>query len=193
MAEALAAVEAALPVLGPIGMLRWAWTQLTSMRTALFLLLLLAVAAVPGSLFPQRPANPFVVTQYIKDNPEYGELLDTLQLYDVYSSAWFSAIYILLFISLNFFVGVFNLLPLLPLDGGHITFSIIEGLRGRSIGREVNDTPEIQINQDRPIFLPLAPSPIIHPDVVNRGRAGPVCRFLLSNATQHGVITGIHG
>ena len=47
--------DAALPTLGVGGMLRWAWTQLTSMRTALFLLLLLAVAAVPGSLFPQRP------------------------------------------------------------------------------------------------------------------------------------------
>ncbi len=70
------------------------------MRTALFLLLLLAVAAVPGSLFPQRPANPSIVTQYIKDNPDYGKILDSLQLYDVYSSAWFSAIYILLFISL---------------------------------------------------------------------------------------------
>ncbi|MDQ0620280.1 cytochrome c biogenesis protein ResB [Arthrobacter globiformis] len=91
---------AALPSLGVVGMLRWAWTQLTSMRTALFLLLLLAVAAVPGSLFPQRPANPSVVTQYIKDHPDYGKLLDSLQLYDVYSSAWFSAIYILLFISL---------------------------------------------------------------------------------------------
>ncbi|MCU1565995.1 MAG: cytochrome c biosis protein ResB [Pseudarthrobacter sp.] len=95
-----AKADAALPALGPMGMLRWAWTQLTSMRTALFLLLLLAVAAVPGSLFPQRPANPSVVTQYIKDNPDYGKLLDTLQLYDVYSSAWFSAIYLLLFISL---------------------------------------------------------------------------------------------
>ena len=41
---AAAKAEAALPVLGPVGMLRWAWTQLTSMRTALFLLLLLAVA-----------------------------------------------------------------------------------------------------------------------------------------------------
>ncbi|WP_142057218.1 cytochrome c biogenesis protein ResB [Pseudarthrobacter sp. B4EP4b] len=98
VAEAKA--DATLPALGPVGMLRWAWTQLTSMRTALFLLLLLAVAAVPGSLFPQRPANPSVVTQYIKDNPDYGKLLDTLQLYDVYSSAWFSAIYLLLFISL---------------------------------------------------------------------------------------------
>ncbi|HEU4668061.1 MAG TPA: cytochrome c biogenesis protein ResB, partial [Arthrobacter sp.] len=98
VAEAKA--DTALPALGPKEMLRWAWTQLTSMRTALFLLLLLAVAAVPGSLFPQRPANPAVVTQYIKDNPDYGKLLDTLQLYDVYSSAWFSAIYLLLFISL---------------------------------------------------------------------------------------------
>ncbi|WP_455837027.1 cytochrome c biogenesis protein ResB [Pseudarthrobacter siccitolerans] len=89
-----------LPALGPAGMLRWAWTQLTSMRTAIFLLLLLAVVAVPGSLFPQRPANPALVTQYIKDRPEYGEILDSLQLFDVYSSAWFSAIYILLFISL---------------------------------------------------------------------------------------------
>ncbi|KUM33416.1 cytochrome c biogenesis protein ResB [Arthrobacter sp. EPSL27] len=97
---AAAKAEAVLPALGPMGMLRWAWTQLTSMRTALFLLLLLAVAAVPGSLFPQRPANPANVTQYIKDNPDYGKILDALQLYDVYSSVWFSAIYILLFISL---------------------------------------------------------------------------------------------
>ncbi len=95
-----AKAETALPALGPWGMVRWGWTQLTSMRTALFLLLLLAVAAVPGSLFPQRPANPSVVTQYIKDNGDYGKVLDTFQLYDVYSSVWFSAIYILLFISL---------------------------------------------------------------------------------------------
>ncbi|MEV7646363.1 cytochrome c biogenesis protein ResB [Arthrobacter sp. NPDC089319] len=81
-------------------MLRWAWTQLTSMRTALFLLLLLAVAAVPGSLFPQRPANPAVVTQYLTDNPEVGPWLDRFQLFDVYSSVWFSAIYLLLFLSL---------------------------------------------------------------------------------------------
>ncbi len=92
--------DIAVPVLGPIGMLRWAWTQLTSMRTALLLLLLLAVAAVPGSLFPQRPANPAVVTQYIKNNPVTGPWLDRFQLFDVYASYWFSAIYLLLFISL---------------------------------------------------------------------------------------------
>ncbi|MFC4371866.1 cytochrome c biogenesis protein ResB [Citricoccus nitrophenolicus] len=92
--------EVQLPALGVIGTLRFAWTQLTSMRTALMLLLLLAVAAVPGSLFPQRPAGPEIVNQYLEDNPVLGEWLDRFQLFDVYSSVWFSAIYILLFVSL---------------------------------------------------------------------------------------------
>ncbi|NUL46036.1 cytochrome c biogenesis protein ResB [Cellulosimicrobium funkei] len=70
------------------------------MRTALMLLLLLAVAAVPGSLFPQRPAGPEIVNQYLEDNPVQGEWLDRFQMFDVYSSVWFSAIYILLFVSL---------------------------------------------------------------------------------------------
>jgi regulator of sigma E protease len=34
-------------------------------------------------------------------------------------------------------LALLNLLPLLPLDGGHIAFSVIEGVRGRSVGREV--------------------------------------------------------
>jgi len=34
-------------------------------------------------------------------------------------------------------LALLNLLPLLPLDGGHIAFSIIEGLRGRAVGREI--------------------------------------------------------
>ncbi|GAA1357275.1 cytochrome c biogenesis protein ResB [Arthrobacter rhombi] len=92
--------DVAVPALGPWGMIRWAWTQLTSMRTALFLLLLLAVATVPGSLFPQRPVNPTEVTAYIDNKPVLGHWLDTFQLFDVFSSVWFSAIYLLLFISL---------------------------------------------------------------------------------------------
>ena len=70
------------------------------MRTALVLLLLLAIAAVPGSIVPQRTADPNGVTQYFSDNPDLAPILDNLQLFDVYSSAWFSAIYILLFVSL---------------------------------------------------------------------------------------------
>lgn len=88
------------PALGFVGWLRWGWRQLTSMRTALVLLLLLAIAAVPGSLVPQRSADPNGVTQYFTDNPDLAPILDNLQLFDVYTSAWFSAIYILLFISL---------------------------------------------------------------------------------------------
>lgn len=42
------------PRLSVSGWARWAWRQLTSMRTALVLLLLLAVAAIPGSLVPQQ-------------------------------------------------------------------------------------------------------------------------------------------
>ncbi|CAN7396091.1 cytochrome c biogenesis protein ResB [Microbacterium sp. LjRoot45] len=88
------------PRLGPVGWLRWGWRQLTSMRTALVLLLLLAIAAVPGSIVPQRTADPNGVTQWRTDNPDLYPVLDKLQLFDVYTSAWFSAIYILLFISL---------------------------------------------------------------------------------------------
>ena len=96
--EHRASVE--VPALGPVGMARWAWRQLTKMSTALVLLLLLAIAAVPGSLFPQRVQDPEAVTSYIEANPTIGPVLDTLQLFDVYQSYWFSAIYILLFISL---------------------------------------------------------------------------------------------
>ena len=88
------------PRLGFVGWLRWFWRQLTSMRTALFLLLLLAIAAVPGSLVPQRSSDPNGVTQYFAAHPDIAPFLDKLQAFDVYTSVWFSAIYLLLFASL---------------------------------------------------------------------------------------------
>ena len=88
------------PRLGFIGWLRWGWRQLTSMRTALVLLLVLAVAAIPGSIFPQRMADPNGVTQWERENPDLFPVLDWFKLFDVYKSPWFSAIYLLLFISL---------------------------------------------------------------------------------------------
>ncbi len=103
-ADARRSVDAAdrviQPKLGPVGYVRFFWRQLTSMRTALFLLLLLAVAAVPGSLVPQRTSDPNGVVQYFANNPTLAPLLDKVQAFDVYSSVWFSSIYILLFISL---------------------------------------------------------------------------------------------
>jgi len=50
--------RAAVPSLGLRGTLLFLWRQLTSMQTALVLLMLLAVAAIPGSLYPQRSVNP---------------------------------------------------------------------------------------------------------------------------------------
>lgn len=83
-----------------LAFLRNTWRGLTSMRTALILLFLLALAVMPGALIPQRFLNEQKVEQYISDHGWWGELLDKLQFYDVYSSVWFSAIYILLFVSL---------------------------------------------------------------------------------------------
>jgi cytochrome c biogenesis protein len=89
------------PRLGPVGWLRWGWRVLTSMRTALLLLFLLAVAAVPGSVLPQRGVDPSRVTEYARAHPALFPWLDRLSLFDVYSSPWFSAIYLLLFASLT--------------------------------------------------------------------------------------------
>jgi len=92
--------EVTQPALGPVGMLRWAWRQLTSMRTALFLLLLLAIGAVPGSIWPQRDIDAGAVADYLASHRTTGPWLDRLGFFDVYSSPWFAAIYLLLFVSL---------------------------------------------------------------------------------------------
>ncbi|MEV0565775.1 cytochrome c biogenesis protein ResB [Dactylosporangium sp. NPDC050588] len=83
-----------------VSVCRRAWRQLTSMRTALVLLFLLAVAAIPGSVLPQRNVSPEQVRQYLRDNPDWGPTLDRFFFFDVYASPWFSAIYLLLFTSL---------------------------------------------------------------------------------------------
>lgn len=88
------------PRLGVVGYLRWAWRLLTSMRTALVLLLLLAIAAIPGSLVPQTSSDPNGVVQYKAANPELSGVLDWFGVFNTYTSVWFSAIYILLFVSL---------------------------------------------------------------------------------------------
>jgi len=88
------------PELDFMGLLRWAWRQLTSMKIALILLMMLGVAAIPGSLFPQRSQNPQKVDQYFTSYPTLSKWMDHLHFFSVYSSPWFSAIYLLLFISL---------------------------------------------------------------------------------------------
>lgn len=79
---------------------RWTWRQLTSMRTALVLLLLLALASIPGSVVPQEDINAQAVAQWRDNHPGLAPIWDRLDLFAVYSSVWFSAIYILLMVSL---------------------------------------------------------------------------------------------
>jgi len=85
-------------------LLRWTWRQLTSMRTALVLLLLLALAAIPGSVIPQQGVDSIKTSRWQDDHPELTPIYEKLGLFDVYSSPWFAAIYLLLMVSL---VGCF--------------------------------------------------------------------------------------
>ncbi|MEW2397380.1 cytochrome c biogenesis protein ResB [Streptomyces sp. NPDC046862] len=89
-----------LPSLGVIGWARWFWRQLTSMRVALLLLFMLSLAAIPGSLIPQSGQDETKVADFMDRHDTLGPVYEKLGLFHVYSSVWFSAIYILLFISL---------------------------------------------------------------------------------------------
>jgi cytochrome c biogenesis protein len=88
------------PELTPIELGRWAWRQLTSMRTALILLFLLAVAAIPGSIIPQQAVSPSEVFAFRQANPDLSRWYDRLGLFHVYTSVWFGAIFVLLMVSL---------------------------------------------------------------------------------------------
>ena len=85
------------------GWFRWAWHNLTSMKTAVVLLALLALAAIPGSLLPQRnvATDPAAVPQYAQEHPTLAPWLDRFGLFDVYASPWFAAIYLLLLASMT--------------------------------------------------------------------------------------------
>ncbi|MGH3509421.1 MAG: cytochrome c biogenesis protein ResB [Nocardioidaceae bacterium] len=88
------------PALAPLELGRWAWRQLTSMRTALVLLFLLALAAVPGSVVPQSNLDSVTVANWQQDHPTLAPIYEKFGLFSVYNSPWFSAIYILLMVSL---------------------------------------------------------------------------------------------
>ncbi|HWU08148.1 MAG TPA: cytochrome c biogenesis protein ResB [Streptomyces sp.] len=91
---------ASVPAMGVIGWARWFWRQLTSMRVALILLFLLSLGAIPGSLIPQNSVDELKVQTFKEAHTTVTPVYEKLQFFDVYSSVWFSAIYILLFVSL---------------------------------------------------------------------------------------------
>ena len=75
--------------LAPREFARWAWRQLTSMRTALILLFLLALAAVPGSVVPQQAVDASRAAQWRQDHSTLAPIYEKLGLFSVYDSAWF--------------------------------------------------------------------------------------------------------
>lgn len=89
-----------VPAMGVVGWIRWFWRQLTSMRVALILLFLLSLGAIPGSLIPQTSVDDLKVQNFKDQHTTLSPIYEKFQLFDVYSSVWFSAIYILLFVSL---------------------------------------------------------------------------------------------
>ncbi|MEU1514753.1 cytochrome c biogenesis protein ResB [Streptomyces sp. NPDC005811] len=100
LSTAPADTVANVPGLGVVGWARWFWRQLTSMRVALLLLLLVALGAIPGSLIPQTGQDATKVADFAKAHPTLAPVYEKLGLFHVYSSVWFSAVYILLFVSL---------------------------------------------------------------------------------------------
>jgi cytochrome c biogenesis protein len=79
---------------------RRGWRLLTSMRTALLLLVLLGLAAIPGSLIPQHSLAPSTVLKFQQKHPTLSKVYDKFDLFDVFHAPWFAAIYLLLFVSL---------------------------------------------------------------------------------------------
>ncbi|MEN4478060.1 cytochrome c biogenesis protein ResB [Mycolicibacterium cosmeticum] len=88
------------PLMKAWALIRNTWRTLTSMGTALVLLFLLALGAIPGALLPQRSLNAGKVDEYLAQHPTIGPWLDKVQAFDVFSSFWFTSIYVLLFVSL---------------------------------------------------------------------------------------------
>jgi cytochrome c biogenesis protein len=83
-----------------VELLRWGWRQLTSMRTALVLLLLLALGAIPGSVIPQSGVDALKTQNWQAAHPHLTPIYQKLSLFAVYHSPWFAAIYLLLMVSL---------------------------------------------------------------------------------------------
>src|SRR5919106_3576565 len=87
------------PRLTPWRVAKEAWRRLLMMRTALILLFVLAAGASVGSLIPQRPVNELRVQEWMRDHSAWVPLAERFGLFDVYGAWWFTAIYVLLLVS----------------------------------------------------------------------------------------------
>ncbi|GEM_PF-1744711 len=78
------------------------WKALRSMRTAIWLLLALAIATFIPTWVPQRITNQTKVQEFAEDHPSWFQAFDRLRLFDVFDSWWYIGIYgTLLFVLVN--------------------------------------------------------------------------------------------
>jgi cytochrome c biogenesis protein len=90
----------ALPRMTVRQSLAMVWRTLRSMRTALILLFLLAIASLVGSLIPQIPNSPERAASYQVEHPLVGTFFRHAGFFDVFGSWWFALITTLLVVSL---------------------------------------------------------------------------------------------
>ena len=76
------------------------WRRFRSMRTALILLGVLALAAALAGLVPQEPNVPEAADRFLRTVPWLRAVCETLGLFDVYGSWWFQGVLALLVIVL---------------------------------------------------------------------------------------------
>jgi membrane-associated protease RseP (regulator of RpoE activity) len=61
--------------------------------------------------------------------------------------------FISLIVSLNVFVGIFNLIPLLPLDGGHVLIAVIDGVRRRKAAKKGVEAIPFDLEKMTPFII----------------------------------------
>ena len=113
----------------------------------------LAFLLALAPLFPPLAGLALFFVPWVRRLPLWGQALLALYgaslllpaLFAPEPLAWplalFRFLYVLGLISLS--IALLNLLPFLPLDGGHIAFAVVEGARGRTVAREVYERVSI--------------------------------------------------
>lgn len=99
MAKAQSIVKPGKPVV-ELSLPRRIWRWFRSMRTAIVLVLVLAVGSIIGTLLPQKSLDESAVQAFNQQNPSIGKLFDLLGFFNVYYSWWYIVILVMLFISL---------------------------------------------------------------------------------------------
>jgi membrane-associated protease RseP (regulator of RpoE activity) len=127
----------------PLSAIAFAGTQFSDTITSSVQAIGKLPAAIPDLFAKNRASTPAgQVSSVVGVGAVTGDVVEA-------SLPWQAKIWLVLYLiaSLNIFVGAFNLLPLLPLDGGHLAIVIYERIRAwfaRILGRPEPGLVDIQ-------------------------------------------------